>query len=100
MSYVLSQEAEGDLVDIYDRSFDDWGEVQASKYLDGIYATLLSLSRRPLSGRARPEIGQDIRGRLYGSHIIFYMARSGGIDVVRILHQARDIHSVFDGPHP
>lgn len=47
MSYLLSQEAEGDLVEIYDRSLNDWGEAQMDEYLDGLYAAFTSLSVRP-----------------------------------------------------
>lgn len=97
MSYLLSEEAEGDLVEIYDRSLDDWGEVQADRYLDGLYAAFASIAVRPLAGRIRPEIGADIRSRLYGSHVIFYLAQPKRVDVLRILHQARDIGPAFGG---
>ena len=98
MSYLLSQEAEGDLVEIYDRSLDDWGEAQADKYLDGLYATFTGLSVRPLAGRVRPEIGANMRSRLYGSHVIFYIAQPKRVDILRVLHQARDLGSAF-GAH-
>jgi toxin ParE1/3/4 len=98
MSYLLSREAEGDLVEIYDRSLDDWGEAQADKYLDGLYAAFASLSVRPLAGRIRPEIGIDIRSRLCGSHVIFYMIQPKRVDILRILHQARDLGPAF-GEH-
>lgn len=97
MSYLLSREAEGDLVEIYDRSLDEWGEAQADKYLDGLYAAFDSLGVRPLAGRTRSELGRDIRNRLYGSHVIFYVVRSEHVDILRILHQARDLGPTFHG---
>lgn len=97
MSYLLSQDAEGDLVEIYDRSLDEWGEVQADRYLDGLYAAFAGLAARPLAGRLRPEIGKHVRSRLFGSHIIFYAARPQRVDILRILHQARDLGPAFSG---
>jgi hypothetical protein len=29
------------------------------------------------------------------NYLLFYIPRSGGIDVVRVLHAARDIESIF-----
>ena len=97
MSYLLSQEAEGDLVEIYDRSLDDWGEIQADRYLDGLYAVFAGLAARPFAGRLRPEIGDGVRSRLFGSHIIFYVARPEHVDILRILHQSRDLGPAFSG---
>jgi len=97
MNYQLSQEAEGDLVEIYDRSLDDWGEVQADRYLEGLYAVFAGLADRPHAGRLRPEVGDDVRSRLFGSHIIFYAARTERLDILRILHQARDLGPAFFG---
>lgn len=95
MSYQLSQEAEGDLVEIYDRSLDDWGEVQADRYLEGLYAVFASLEERPHAGRQRPEAGEDVRSRLFGSHIVFYAFDSERVNILRILHQARDLGPAF-----
>lgn len=97
MNYLLSLEAEDDLVEIYDRSLDDWGEAQADRYLDGLYAAFASLAVRPLAGRMRVEIGADIRSRLYGSHVIFYMAQPKRVDILRVLHQSRDLGPAFGG---
>jgi len=100
MNYLLSQEAEDDLVEVYDRSLDDWGEAQADKYLDGLYAAFAALSIRPLAGRVRPEVGVAVRSRLYGSHVIFYMVRTERVDILRILHQARDLDPAFGDQDP
>ena len=32
----------------------------------------------------------------FKNYLLFYMPRKGGIDVVRVLHAARDIKSIFD----
>lgn len=47
MTYVLSPEAEQDLVDIYDYSLQEWGEAQAGIYLSGLYDAFLISARFP-----------------------------------------------------
>jgi len=32
----------------------------------------------------------------FEKYLLFYIARTGGIDVVRVLHAARDIESIFN----
>ena len=97
MNYVLSPQAKDDLVEIYDRSLDDWGDEQADRYLAGLYATFDSAGISPFAGWARPEIGEDVRSRLFGSHVVFYANRSGRVEILRIFHQSRDLGAVFDG---
>ncbi len=41
-------------------------------------------------GRARPEFQPLLRSFPYGDYIIFYRPSGGGVQIVRILHAARD----------
>jgi toxin ParE1/3/4 len=50
---------------------------------------------QPMMGRARDEIEQGLRSFPFGRYVIFYMPSDDGIDVVRVLHSARDIDAVF-----
>lgn len=45
----------------------------------------------PDRGRARDEIREGYRSYAVGSHVVFYVARSSRIDVIRILHQRMDV---------
>jgi len=49
------------------------------------------LSRLPELGERRPEAGQGMRSSFLGDHVVFYLAVAGGIEVVRVLHQSRDV---------
>lgn len=49
----------------------------------------------PLSGRLRNELLQDMRSFSSGSYVIFYDVIPDGIEVVRVLHGARDFHAIF-----
>ena len=46
-------------------------------------------------GRARHELAVDLRSFPFGRYVIFYVPIEGGIDVVRVLHSARDVDASF-----
>jgi toxin ParE1/3/4 len=46
-------------------------------------------------GRARDELAANVRSFPFGRYVIFYAPMQDGIDVVRVLHSARDIDAVF-----
>ena len=93
--YVLSPEAISDLQNIYDFTVGEWGEAQAEKYLNEIYAVFERLSQYPSIGRLRPELADGLRSIPIGAHVIFFMPWQNGIAIVRVLHGARDVESVF-----
>ncbi len=43
----------------------------------------------------RAELAADLRSFPFGRYVIFYAPIEDGIDVVRVLHGARDIDAVF-----
>ena len=47
-------------------------------------------------GRARDELAADLRSFPFARYVIFYEPIEDGIDVVRVLHSARDIDAAFD----
>ena len=67
----------------------------ALRFLDKIDAKLKFLAQHPLAGEARPELAADVRSFPIGNYVIFYRPSEDGIDVLRILHGARDIPRVF-----
>lgn len=46
-------------------------------------------------GRARDELAANVRSFPFGRYVIYYAPIEDGIDVVRLLHSARDIDAVF-----
>ncbi len=93
--YVLSDEAESDLTDLYIYSLENWGEAHADAYLGELYAVFTRLSENRLIGRERPELGDAIRSFPCGSYIVFYMPHEEGVAVVRVLHGSRDVDTPF-----
>jgi toxin ParE1/3/4 len=54
------------------------------------------LARMPELGRKRPDLAPDLRGFPIGNYIIFYRPVPDGIQVIRVLHGARDIPELFE----
>ena len=53
------------------------------------------LSTQPLLGKAVEEIAPNLRFIPIGSYLVFYRAIEDGVEIVRILHGARDITAEF-----
>ena len=53
------------------------------------------LARRPQMGRGRSELAPDLRSFPVGQYVIFYLPLPKGVEIVRVLHGARDIESVL-----
>lgn len=53
------------------------------------------LAEQPKSGRPRSELGPALRSTVEGRYVIFYQEMTGGVEIVRVLHGARDIERQF-----
>jgi toxin ParE1/3/4 len=49
----------------------------------------------PHIGQGIPELGASLRRFPVGDYLIFYEVTTSGIEVVRILHGARDLETIF-----
>ncbi len=67
----------------------------AIRFLDKIDAKLKFLAQHPLAGELRPDLAVGVSSFPIGNYVIFYRPSDGGVDVLRILHGARDIPRVF-----
>ncbi|MBC8242204.1 MAG: type II toxin-antitoxin system RelE/ParE family toxin [Alphaproteobacteria bacterium] len=70
---------------------------RAVTFVDEIIAHCHRIAALPALGRDRVELGRDIRSMPHDRYIIFYRIVEAGIEIVRVLHSARDIGTVFDG---
>ena len=86
--------AAADILDIWDHIAEDSVE-QADRWVDKLDEKFKLIATQPLMGRARDELADDLRSFPYGRYVIFYAPLADGIDVVRVLHSARDIDAVF-----
>jgi toxin ParE1/3/4 len=53
------------------------------------------LLARPELGRTRGDLMPDLRSFPFERYVIFYRKSANGIDIVRILHSARDVDVQF-----
>ena len=87
--------AGADIADIWDYIAED-SLAQADAWVDRLDAKLRLLATQPMLGRPRDELSPGLRSLPFGRYVIFYAALSDGIDVVRLLHSARDVDAVFE----
>jgi toxin ParE1/3/4 len=55
----------------------------------------LLLAARPLAGRARDELIPGLRSVPHGRYVIFYLPIEDGVEIVRLLHGARDLRRLL-----
>jgi toxin ParE1/3/4 len=90
----LSPKARDDLDEIWFSIATD-NPAAADRLLERIGAGLERLSVFPQLGVPRPEIATDARILVEGSYLVIYEATAKGVDVVRVLHGARDLRDLF-----
>ena len=86
--------AAADVSDIWDHIAED-NIVAADRWVDQLDEKLRLLATQPSMGRARDELSRGLRSFPFGRYVIFYEPLDDGIDVVRVLHSARDIDAAF-----
>ena len=86
--------AEADILEIWDYIADDSMEA-ADRWVDQLDEKFQLIATQPMMGRAREELVPGLRSFPFRRYVIFYMPIGNGIDVVRVLHGARDVDAVF-----
>ena len=67
----------------------------ADRWLDTLEAKIGLLADNPLLGPARPDIARELRYHPVGNHLLLYRVIQGGIEIVRVVHGARDLLDLF-----
>jgi toxin ParE1/3/4 len=88
--FRLTPAAVRDLSSIWDFTAERWDARQAESYVTEIRAAIERVAADPERGRACDEIREGYRRYGIGSHLIFYVERAHGVDVIRIRHQRMD----------
>jgi toxin ParE1/3/4 len=87
--------AETDILEIWDCIADD-SLAAADRWVDQLDEQFRVLATQLMMGRTRDELAPGVRSFPLGRYVVFYVPLDGGIDVVRVLHGARDIDAVFN----
>ena len=95
---VIAPEARQDLRAIRDYIAEDDPKA-ARRFVIRLRDMARMLAGASAIGRARPEIGAGIRSFVVNRYVLFYRPLTGaaGIELVRVLHGARDVDAVFSG---
>ncbi len=93
--FRLTPEADEDLISIW--SFISQDNIEAAdRAIDGLIAKFDLLAQNPKMGRLRPELGRSLRSFTERRYVVFYRLIPEGVEIVRVLHGARDIESIFE----
>ena len=85
--------ARGDLADIF-LYVAERDEVAAKRVLNEIERVCRLIASRPKMGRERPDLKPNIRSFGVMSWIIFYRVDADFVEIVRVLHSARDLDAI------
>jgi toxin ParE1/3/4 len=94
---VLQPRAKADLSDIWQFMAED-SDDQADAFIDLIDQKFQLLAQQSGLGRRREELAEGLRSFPVGRYVIFYLLIPGGVQIVRVLHGARDIEAAFTKP--
>ena len=67
----------------------------ADRFLESIDEKCRLLATQPRMGRSRPDLAAGVRSFPSGDYMIFYRPIDDGIEVLLVVHGARDIPAIF-----
>jgi len=94
---VLQPRAKADLSEIWQFIAED-SDDQADAFIDLIDQKFQLLAQKSGLGRRREELAEGLRSFPVGRYVIFYLPIPGGVQIVRVLHGARDIEAALTKP--
>lgn len=87
-------EAENDLLSIWCYIAEDKPQA-ATRLLRTIDEKCALLAENPQLGPARPDIAPELRYFTVGSYLILYREVANEVEIVRVLHGARNLNAIF-----
>ncbi|VEP17193.1 Plasmid stabilization protein [Hyella patelloides LEGE 07179] len=91
----LSPQAQEDLIEIWSY-IAQFSEEAADRIIDTIYQKADLLAQSPYMGKERSELHPSLRSFVIEKYVLFYRPiEENGIEVVRVLHGARDIEQLL-----
>ena len=93
--YRVSDAASADLEEIWLFIAQDDPDA-ADRFMRTIVSRFPTLASMPHMGRHREDLSARLRSFPVGNYVIFYRPTDSGIEVVRVLHGARDFPPLFE----
>lgn len=92
--FRLSAAAEDDLTDIWNY-LEERSEQSANALIESLVKRFVMLCTFQEAGRDRDELKPGLKSFPIDRYIIFYRIIPEGIEIIRVLHGARDIEQIF-----
>ena len=86
----VNESAESDLIGIWQYSFEQWGELQADKYLDELDSGIRKSANNPEIRMKRDYVRDGYRVLFVRSHAVYYTVMPDTVHIVRVLHGSMD----------
>mgnify|MGYP002641068703 CR=1 FL=1 len=91
MRYVVSDEALGDLLSLWEYTSQRWDNGRADLYIDAVTVRLAWLTRNSGLWHERPELGEGLHSYPERSHVIIFRRTDRGMEILRVLHERMDL---------
>lgn len=91
---VKSPRAKRDMLEIWEYIADD-SEARADAFIARFDTKFRLLAERSGLGRPREELAEGLRSFPLSRYVIFFRPVPNGIEIVRVLHSARDLNTGF-----
>ena len=88
---VVSQNAREDLGQIWQFGAGRWSPEQGDSYANTLFSAIFDLADNPLTAPIDDSLGSGYRRLVVGAHVVFYRVELDVVEVVRVLHQSRDV---------
>lgn len=93
--FVVQPEADQDILQILRYIARD-NETAAIKFYDSLRSTFSLLASQPFMGqRYQSPRSRGARFHTHGNYVIFYLPISDGVEILRVLHGARDYEKLI-----
>jgi toxin ParE1/3/4 len=70
----------------------------AVRFREGLRARFRLLASQPFMGEARDDLAPGLRMLTAGNYVILYRPMAGGVEIVQVVHGARDIGALWGKP--
>ncbi|RLJ22200.1 type II toxin-antitoxin system RelE/ParE family toxin [bacterium endosymbiont of Escarpia laminata] len=93
--YRITPRAAQDLKTIGRYTLKHWGKEQRNSYVRALDRRFVWLAKNPRMGRHRTDVKDGYYSYPQGAHVVFYLVRNEGIDIIGIPHHRMDVMNYF-----
>ena len=94
--FTLDPSVRTDLDEIWDYiGIENNSPVAAARQIEILFERFTLLARQPLLGQARDDLAKGLRAFVVRPFVILYRTKLDGVEIVQVVHSARDIYAVL-----